>query len=219
MKIHDISLPIFPGMVVWPDDPNVSLRRTLDQSKGDLATVSELALGVHTGTHLDAPLHFVPGGTGVDALALDVLCGPARVHHALDADALTAEVFERMNVPSGTERLLVRTRNAEGWARRARVQHAIRRRHPRRRALAGRARGEVDQRGLLVGGDLFRSVHPARHPAARGPHPGRGAEPERHCGGRVHPVLSAAQTGGRGRRARAGDSGRGLNLLSGPIGG
>jgi hypothetical protein len=64
MKIHDISLPIFPGMVVWPDDPNVSLRRTLDQSKGDLATVSELALGVHTGTHLDAPLHFVPGGVG-----------------------------------------------------------------------------------------------------------------------------------------------------------
>ena len=121
MKIHDISLPIFPGMIVWPDDPNVSLRRTLDQSKGDLATVSELALGVHTGTHLDAPLHFVPGGTGVDALALDVLCGPARVHHALDADALTAEVFEQMNVPSGTERLLVRTRNSEEWARGARA--------------------------------------------------------------------------------------------------
>ena len=82
MKLYDISLPIFPGMVVWPDNPNVTLRRTLDQAKGDIATVSELSLGVHTGTHLDAPLHFVPGGAGVEALSLDVLCGPALVCHA-----------------------------------------------------------------------------------------------------------------------------------------
>lgn len=121
MKIHDISLPVFPGMVVWPDNPNVTLRRTSDQAKGDLATVSELALGVHTGTHLDAPLHFVPGGAGVDALSLDALCGPARVHHALEADVLSAEEFEKMNVPTGTERLLVRTRNSGEWARDARA--------------------------------------------------------------------------------------------------
>ena len=117
MKIHDISLPVFPGMVVWPDNPNVTLRRASDQAKGDFATVSEIALGVHTGTHLDAPLHFVPGGKGVDALALDVLCGPARVYHALEADALTAEVFEKMSVPTGIERLLIRTRNSAEWAR------------------------------------------------------------------------------------------------------
>jgi len=117
MKIHDISLPVFPGMVVWPDNPSVTLLRTQDQAKGDTATLSELSLGVHTGTHLDAPLHFVPGGAGVDALALDVLCGPALVCHALEADALTAEVFEGMNVPVGTIRLLIRTRNSELWAR------------------------------------------------------------------------------------------------------
>ena len=113
MKLYDISLPVFPGMVTWPDNPNVTLRRTLDQAKGDIATVSELSLGVHTGTHLDAPLHFVPGGAGVEALSLDVLCGPALVCHALDADALTADIFEAMNFPAGTERLLVRTRNSD----------------------------------------------------------------------------------------------------------
>ena len=117
MKLYDISLPVFPGMVVWPDNPNVTLRRTLDQAKGDLATVSELSLGVHTGTHLDAPLHFVPGGAGVDALPLEVLCGPALVCHALNANALTADVFEAMNIPAGTERLLIRTHNSDLWAR------------------------------------------------------------------------------------------------------
>ena len=117
MRIHDISLPIFPGMVVWPDNPNVTLRRTLDQEKGDVATVSELSFGVHTGTHLDAPLHFVRGGAGVDSLALDVLCGPALVCHALEADSLTAGVFESLHIPAGTGRLLVRTRNSDLWAK------------------------------------------------------------------------------------------------------
>jgi arylformamidase len=120
MKIHDLSLPVFPGMVVWPDNPDVSLRRSLDQARGDPATVSELALGVHTGTHLDAPLHFVPGGAGVDSLDLNVLCGPTRVFHAPEAEALTAAAFEALHIPAGVERVLVRTRNSEGWARGAR---------------------------------------------------------------------------------------------------
>ena len=132
MKLHDISLPVFPGMVVWPDNHNVTLRRTLDQARGDVATVSELSLGLHTGTHLDAPLHFVPGGAGVDVLALDVLCGPAQVRHALEADALTAEVFEELKISPGTERLLVRTRNSDLWARDVRecARHASRETFP-----------------------------------------------------------------------------------------
>jgi arylformamidase len=117
MKIHDLSLPIFPGMVVWPDNPNVILRRTLDQEKGDIATVSELSFGVHTGTHLDAPVHFVRGGAGVDSLALEALCGPALVCHALEAEALTAAIFEALSIPAGTKRLLLRTRNSDLWAK------------------------------------------------------------------------------------------------------
>lgn len=120
MKIHDLSLPIFPGMVTWPDNPKVAMRRFLDQEKGDVATVSELSLGVHTGTHLDAPSHFVRGGAGVDTLDLETLCGPAIVCQALEADALTADVFAKMSLPVGTERLLVRTRNSDLWANDAR---------------------------------------------------------------------------------------------------
>lgn len=117
MKIHDITRPVFPGMLVWPDNPPMSITRALDQTRGDVATVSNLALGAHTGTHIDAPLHFVLGGAGVEAIALETLCGPAEVRHALEAEALTAEVFEQMQLPPGTTRLLVRTRNSERWAR------------------------------------------------------------------------------------------------------
>ena len=117
MKILDISLAIFPDMVVWPGSSNVSLSRTSDQERGDDVTVSELSFGVHSGTHIDAPLHFVRGGAGVDSLLLESLCGPALVCHDPRANSLSAEVFEQMNVPSGTERLLVRTRNSDLWAR------------------------------------------------------------------------------------------------------
>lgn len=116
MKIHDISLPVFPGMVVWPDNPQVSVRRFLDMDRGDMATVSELSLGAHTGTHLDAPSHFVRGAAGVDGLSLDLLCGPARVCHAPEAGVLSADVFRKLAVPAGTARLLVRTRNSDLWA-------------------------------------------------------------------------------------------------------
>ena len=54
----DVSVPIADGMLHWPDDPGVSLRRVLDIDH-DGVNVSELSLGVHTGTHIDAPMHFL----------------------------------------------------------------------------------------------------------------------------------------------------------------
>jgi len=116
MKIYDISLPIFPGLVVWPDNPPVVFNKVLDQARGDVATVSAITLGAHTGTHLDAPVHFLPDGTGVDTLALEALCGPAWVCALPQATALTAEVFEHSAIPAGTTRLLCHTRNSELWA-------------------------------------------------------------------------------------------------------
>jgi arylformamidase len=115
MKIHDISLPISPSMTIWPDTPAVSLARISDQANGDLATVSHLSMLVHTGTHIDAPLHFLQGGATIDSLLLETLCGSAFVCHALDADTISAEVLDGLGIPRGTERLLIRTRNSELW--------------------------------------------------------------------------------------------------------
>src|SRR5262245_34663279 len=77
----DVSVPIRDGMVHWPGDPAIKVQRVSDVSRGDPATVSRLDLGVHSGTHVDAPVHFIPGARGVDQLPVASLLGPARVLH------------------------------------------------------------------------------------------------------------------------------------------
>ncbi|MFC2037938.1 cyclase family protein [Chloroflexota bacterium] len=116
-RLYDISLPISDSLVVWPGDPGIRLSQPSHLDRGDLYTVSRLDMGAHTGTHVDAPAHFIPGGSGVDLLDLEALVGPALVVHALEADALTAEVLSGLEIPPGTDRLLVRTRNSNRWAR------------------------------------------------------------------------------------------------------
>ncbi|MFQ5616802.1 MAG: cyclase family protein [Anaerolineales bacterium] len=116
MAIHDISLPISGSIIVWPGDPGVKITQTAHLDKGDMMTVSRLDMGAHTGTHVDAPCHFVPGGSGVDALGLNVLVGPALVVHVLEADAISANLLEGLAIPPGTERVLFRTRNSDRWA-------------------------------------------------------------------------------------------------------
>jgi arylformamidase len=119
MTIYDISLPVSESLPVWPGDPPIRITHTAHLDKGDEATVSWLNFGAHTGTHVDAPAHFVTGGIGVDRLDLDLLVGPALVVHALEVDALSADLLESLEIPPGTERVLFRTRNSELWARHA----------------------------------------------------------------------------------------------------
>ncbi len=87
----DVSAPLANGMVHWPGDPAFHVERVLDQSKGDPANVSLITMGSHTGTHMDAPVHFIPGGIGIDQAPLDVLTGPALIIDTGDADVIAAE--------------------------------------------------------------------------------------------------------------------------------
>jgi arylformamidase len=120
MAIYDISLPISESLVVWPGDPPISITQVSHLDRGDHATVSRLEMGAHTGTHVDAPAHFVRGGAGVDTLDLDTLVGLALVAEARDADALTADVLAELAIPLGAGRVLFRTRNSDLWTRGAR---------------------------------------------------------------------------------------------------
>lgn len=115
-RIYDISLPISESLVVWPGDPPVRITQSSHLDRGDVATVSRLDMGAHAGTHVDAPVHFIHGGAGAEALDLHVLVGPALVVHALEADALSAAVLEGLSIPPGTERVLFRTRSSDRWA-------------------------------------------------------------------------------------------------------
>jgi arylformamidase len=117
MAIYDISLPINESLVVWPGDPPVQITQPLHLARGDAATVSRICMGAHTGTHVDAPAHFLVDGSGVDSLDLDLLLGVALVVEALGSGDLTAGVLERLDIPPGTERVLFKTQSSERRAR------------------------------------------------------------------------------------------------------
>jgi arylformamidase len=116
VEIIDISVPIRPGMIVYEGDPNVHLERVLSITEGAVANVSRLDFGVHSGTHVDAPVHFIEGAVGVEALALDALIGNAYVVDATAAEStIDAATLRRLAVPEGAERLLFRTTNSHLW--------------------------------------------------------------------------------------------------------
>ena len=115
MRIYDISVGISPEIPVWPGDPPVVLERVKSLENGDEANVSRIQSGVHVGTHIDAPIHFVEGGATVDAIPLRSLLGRAYVVDLRKADVLDAATLESARIPPRTRRLLFKTRNSELW--------------------------------------------------------------------------------------------------------
>jgi arylformamidase len=109
----DLSVPVRNGMVHWPGDPAYKINRTRDYSKGDTLALSHIDLGVHTGTHMDAPLHFVPGGLTIDKIPLDATVGEARVIEIHDTESVKPAELEPANIRPG-ERILLKTRNSAG---------------------------------------------------------------------------------------------------------
>ena len=114
----DISAPLKSGMVHWPGDPEVKIERVRDAEKGDRNTLSEVCMGVHTGAHIDAPLHFVRGGVGIDQLPLDAAMGRARVIEIEDGESIKVEELQKHDIRHG-ERILFKTRNSSHVWRKA----------------------------------------------------------------------------------------------------
>jgi arylformamidase len=117
MNTYDISIPITPDMPVWPGDPAVSLERVSKIEDGQNANVTHASLSAHTGTHVDAPYHFLQNGDTLEKLSLKVLMGRVYVLYLPDVDLITADILWRAGIPSRTRRLLFKTRNSEIWAR------------------------------------------------------------------------------------------------------
>jgi arylformamidase len=114
MKIYDITVSISHNLPVYPGDPGIQIKRTMSLEAGDMASVSHLSFGTHTGTHVDPPSHFVPGGAALDQLPLEVLIGPARVVDTGDVKVIDAAVIERAEL-NGVTRVLFKTRNSRLW--------------------------------------------------------------------------------------------------------
>jgi arylformamidase len=116
-QMYDVTVPISELMAMWPGDPRVKIERVSSITKGDGFNTSRLNLSSHTGTHVDAPYHFVQQGLTVDKLPLDVLVGPAFIAEMDGLEGNTIEVFDlaRLHFPRDTTRLLLKTSNSYFW--------------------------------------------------------------------------------------------------------
>jgi arylformamidase len=108
----DISLPLHTGMVFWPGDASGRAEAIYDVEKGDPSTLWEMTIRSHTGTHIDAPRHFLRGGATIDTMPLETVIGPALVIESKDPVSIKAKELEPYNIQSG-ERILFKTQNSE----------------------------------------------------------------------------------------------------------
>ena len=107
MKIIDISQEIYQGMPVYPGDPTFQSHRVNTFKQGDMCEVSEVTMGTHCGTHIDAPTHMVPDGKPLESFPLDCFIGPCRVLN-VPYPVISEKALQELNVQPG-ERILLRT--------------------------------------------------------------------------------------------------------------
>lgn len=107
MRIIDITQEIREDMTVYPGDPRFHTRPSSSFKHGDMCEVSELTIGSHCGTHIDAPLHMIPGGETLEKMPLDSFIGPCRVL-TLPVGVITDKMLIERGVKAG-DRILLRT--------------------------------------------------------------------------------------------------------------
>jgi arylformamidase len=106
--IIDISLPLSPATPTFPGDPPFEVERISEAQGGESFALSRLTLGSHSGTHVDPPAHYLPGGATVDQLPLDACIGPAVVLDvSAGSGAITPDELDAL--PDGVQRVLLRT--------------------------------------------------------------------------------------------------------------
>ena len=113
MRIIDISVPISNDMHVYPGDPLVDIQPASKIADGAISNSSRLTFGSHTGTHIDAPRHFIEGRMSVDQLPLDTLVGKAYVAEFTATEHIRPKELEDADIPKGTRRILLKTINSK----------------------------------------------------------------------------------------------------------
>ena len=115
MQIYDVSVPLSADTPTYPGDPGIEIKPWKALANGDVANVSLIDFGLHSGTHVDAPAHFIEGGTKVDALLLQSLVGEAEVVEVPEHIKVIDENFIAANCNRGSQRILFKTRNSSFW--------------------------------------------------------------------------------------------------------
>ncbi len=116
MTIYDITLGISQTLPVWPGGPAIVLEQVESMDRGAHANVTRLGMSVHTGTHVDAPHHFLNDHCTVEQLPLDILTGRCFVLDLTSIEGhVNGKVLENSNIPKRTLRLLIKTGNSAHW--------------------------------------------------------------------------------------------------------
>ena len=116
MPLYDVTVPLCNELPTWPGDPAVEISDWRCLANGDSANVSNLNLGAHTGTHVDAPAHFIDGAAKVESLPLDALIGAVEVVAVPDDCRAIDDEFVRAHCAADAQRILFKTRNSAFWS-------------------------------------------------------------------------------------------------------
>lgn len=113
----DISIPLDEHTPIFEGDPTFRLERAFSIDGGAMANVSRLEMGVHTGTHLDAPIHFIDGAPHSQSIPLVAGIGPAWVADATGhlGHRISAAELAELEIPADATRVLLKTRNSALW--------------------------------------------------------------------------------------------------------
>src|SRR6185503_16311300 len=114
MPIYDITVPLTNEMSTYPGDPGIQITNWYSLAKGDSANVTRLNFGAHTGTHVDAPAHFVPEATPSEQLSLEVLVGEAQLIEVPEEFMSISREFVQQHV-TNIPRVIFKTRNSRLW--------------------------------------------------------------------------------------------------------
>ena len=115
MPIYDVSVPLSEKTPTYPGDPGIEITEWKSFAKGDSANVSFVHFGAHSGTHVDAPAHFIKDAARVDSLALEALIGPAQLIEVPGEISVIDRDFVTQNCRPQPERILFKTRNSSFW--------------------------------------------------------------------------------------------------------
>jgi len=116
MQVYDVSVPLSANTPTYPGDPGIAIKHWQRMADGAHANVSSIDFGLHSGTHVDAPAHFIEGGAKVGSLPLDHLLGEAEVVEVAPNINVIDKKFVAVNCVSGSKRVLFKTRNSDYWA-------------------------------------------------------------------------------------------------------
>jgi len=116
MTLYDISLTYTEDLPTWPGDPTIQLKQISSIEDGEMANVTHLSMCAHSGTHVDAPDHFLGNGKTVECIPLELMVGPAAVVEIRAEGTITAADLISAQIPEGTKRILLKTANSEVWA-------------------------------------------------------------------------------------------------------